>query len=127
MLDGAANGILVDMLQDAVAEGTGAAAALPGWEPLGKTGTSEDQADAWFVGATPLISAAVWIGHPGRAEPVPGLTGGGMAAPVWATFMGDALAGTEPVTFPPRSADRPSTHPLDLPAVRAAEPDTAAS
>ena len=123
VLDGAANGILVEMLQDAVAEGTGAAAALPGWGPLGKTGTSEDQADAWFVGATPLISAAVWIGHPGRAEPVPGLTGGGTAAPVWATFMGDALAGTEPVHFPPRSADRPSTHPLDLPAVRAAEPE----
>lgn len=118
VLDNAVTGILVDILQDAVAEGTGSAAALAGWEPLGKTGTSEKGADAWFVGATPVLSAAVWVGHPQTTEPVRGLTGGAVAAPVWGAFMNAALRGKEPVTFPPRSADRPATRPLDLPAVR---------
>ncbi len=126
VLGEAANGILVEMLQDAVREGTGSAAALPGWEPLGKTGTSEEGADAWFVGATPVMAAAVWIGHPQSTEPVPGLTGGRVAAPVWAEFMTAALAGAEPVTFPPRSADRPDTQPLDLPIVHACTEECAA-
>lgn len=118
VVDEAVNGILVDILQDAVAEGTGSAAALPDWEPLGKTGTSEKGADAWFVGATPVLSAAVWVGHPDSAEPVRGLTGGSVAAPIWETFMTAALRGSKPVTFPPRSADRPATRPLDLPVAR---------
>jgi len=113
------NGILVDILQDAVAEGTGSAAALAGWEPLGKTGTSEKGSDAWFVGATPVLSAAVWVGHPEATSPVRGLTGGTVAAPAWGRFMTAALRGVKPVTFPPRSADRPATRPLDLPMARA--------
>ena len=91
---------------------------MAGWEPLGKTGTSEEGADAWFVGATPVLAAAVWVGHPASTEPVAGLTGGRVAAPVWGEFMTAALAGIQPVTFPPRSADRPTTRPLDLPVVR---------
>jgi penicillin-binding protein 1A len=118
VLDAPVNGILVDILQDAVAEGTGSAAALPEWEPLGKTGTSEKGADAWFVGATPVLSAAVWVGHPESTEPVRGLTGGTVAAPVWGKFMATALRDAKPVTFPPRSADRPATRPLDLPVPR---------
>ena len=118
VLDKAVTGILVDILEDAVAEGTGSAAALAGWEPLGKTGTSEKGADAWFVGATPVLSAAVWVGHPDSTEPVQGLTGGAMAAPVWGKFMIAALQGTKPVTFPPRTVDRAATRPLDLPVVR---------
>ena len=118
VLDAPVNGILVDILQDAIAEGTGSAAALPEWEPLGKTGTSEKGADAWFVGATPVLSAAVWVGHPESTEPVRGLTGGTVAAPVWGKFMAAALRDAKPVTFPPRSADRPATRPLDLPVPR---------
>jgi membrane peptidoglycan carboxypeptidase len=119
VLDEPVNGILVDILQAAVSDGTGSAAALPGWEPLGKTGTSEKGADAWFVGATPVLSAAVWVGHPNSAEPVKGLTGGAVAAPAWGKFMTAALRGVPPVTFPPRSADRPATRPLELPVARA--------
>jgi len=119
VLDEPVNGILVDILQEAVAEGTGSAAALGGWEPLGKTGTSEKGADAWFVGATPVLSTAVWVGHPGSTEPVRNLTGGGVAAPAWGRFMTAAMRGVPPVTFPPRSADRPATRPLELPVARA--------
>jgi membrane peptidoglycan carboxypeptidase len=119
VLDPAVNGILVDILEDAVADGTGSAAALPAWQPLGKTGTSDQGADAWFVGAVPVLSAAVWVGHPSSVEAVPGLTGGSVAAPVWRAFMTAALRGTTPVTFPPRTADRKVVHPLDLPTPRA--------
>ena len=117
-LDPAVNGILVDILQDAVAQGTGAGASLPGWAPLGKTGTSEEGADAWFVGAVPVLSAAVWVGHPSSTAPVPGLTGGAVAAPVWREFMRAALRGVSPTDFPPRTADRANVRPLDLPVAR---------
>jgi membrane peptidoglycan carboxypeptidase len=118
VLDRAVNGILVEILQEAVAEGTGVRASLPGWVPLGKTGTSEEGADAWFVGAVPVLSAAVWVGNPTSTEPIPGLTGGQVAAPVWREFMRAALRGTAPVNFPPRTADRPVIRPLDLPTAR---------
>ena len=117
-LDPAVNAAVVDILVDAVEEGTGAAAALPGWEVLGKTGTTEDFADAWFVGAVPNLATAVWIGHPDRRQPVPGLTGGSMAAPVWRAFMASALKGQQPATFDVPSADRRNVAPLKLPVAR---------
>lgn len=100
VIDPAVNAEMVGMLQDAVDEGTGTAAALPAWKPLGKTGTSEGSADAWFVGAVPVLSAAVWVGDPSSARPVSGLTGGSYAAPIWRTFMAAALDGRKPVAFP---------------------------
>ncbi|HEX6596078.1 MAG TPA: transglycosylase domain-containing protein [Acidimicrobiales bacterium] len=116
-LDPAVNAEVVDILLDAVEEGTGEAAALPGWDVLGKTGTSEDSADAWFVGAVPTLSTAVWIGHPNRREPIPGLTGGTMAAPVWRAFMSAALKGDTPVGFDELDTPRKVT-PLRLPPTR---------
>ena len=118
VLDPAVNAALVDILVEAVEEGTGAAAALPGWEVLGKTGTTEDSADAWFVGAVPDLSTAVWIGHPDRRQPVPGLTGGSMAAPVWRAFMASALEGETPASFDLPEADRRDVAPLKLPVAR---------
>ncbi|MFP5317725.1 MAG: transglycosylase domain-containing protein [Acidimicrobiia bacterium] len=117
-LDPAVNAALVDILVDAVEEGTGAGASLPGWDVLGKTGTTEDSADAWFVGAVPTLSTAVWIGHPDRREPVRGLTGGAMAAPVWRAFMTAALRGQQPVAFEDPTVERPRTAPLRLPVAR---------
>jgi membrane peptidoglycan carboxypeptidase len=66
-----------------------------------------------------VLSAAVWVGHPEATSPVRGLTGGTVAAPAWGRFMTAALRGVNPVTFPPRLADRPATRPLDLPMARA--------
>ncbi|MBA2317980.1 MAG: transglycosylase domain-containing protein, partial [Euzebyales bacterium] len=91
-LDPAVNARMVEVLSDVVAEGTGAAARLPGQRPIGKTGTSQASADAWFVGATDELSAAVWMGDPTRRSPLPGVTGGETAAPVWQAFMTAALA-----------------------------------
>jgi len=88
-----------DILQEVVQDGTGRAAQLPGWEPAGKTGTSQQNADAWFVGTLPSLTAATWLGHPNGSQPVPDLTGGGAAAPMWQAFMAEALDGVPPVLF----------------------------
>src|SRR3546814_7866084 len=52
----AITGALRSMLQDVIDDGTGRAAQLRGWEPAGKTGTSQNNADAWFVGTVPTLS-----------------------------------------------------------------------
>jgi membrane peptidoglycan carboxypeptidase len=85
-LDPAATRIVADALEDAVSTGTGQAAQLPGQRVLGKTGTTTDGADAWFVGATHPLSTAVWVGYPDRRAAVAGSTGGSIAAPIWRDF-----------------------------------------
>ncbi|MGH7442991.1 MAG: hypothetical protein ACREKE_10005, partial [bacterium] len=66
----------------------------------GKTGTTSDFADAWFVGYTPKIVAGCWFGYDQRRRIGRLLTGGAIAAPVWADFMNQALAGTPDKPFP---------------------------
>jgi penicillin-binding protein 1A len=118
VLDRAVNAAVVDILQDAVSSGTGSAAALGGWEVLGKTGTSEGSADAWFVGAVPVLSTAVWVGHPESGEPIPGLTGGSTSAPIWRAFMAEALQDEKPVKFDTPTTKRSSVSALPLPQAR---------
>ncbi len=119
VLDPAVAATVTEFLQQAVGEGTGGAARLPGWEPAGKTGTSQQNADAWFVGAVPTLSVATWLGHPDAAQPVRGLTGGSTAAPVWRAFMAAALRDVEPVPFPePSGPLQPADEPLMLPEAR---------
>ena len=118
VLDGAVNATMVDILQEAVADGTGAAAAVPGWDVIGKTGTSDGPADAWFVGAVPVLSATVWVGRPDSDKAIPGLTGGTVSAPIWRSFMVEALRGTTPVDFPTDSTKRPAVSPIKLPEAR---------
>jgi len=91
---------MLDAMEAVVRRGTGTRAQLPGWQVAGKTGTAQNFADAWFVGTTPVLSAAVWVGHPEKREPYPGMTGGQFAAPLWRDFMAVALDGVEPVPFP---------------------------
>ncbi len=77
--------IVRDMLRDAVERGTGTAArrAVPGAIPLaGKTGTSNDNADVWFVGMTPSLVAGAWLGFDTPRTITPGAAGGTLAAPI---------------------------------------------
>ncbi len=79
-----------DLLLDAVARGTGRTAALEGLEAWGKTGTSSERRDAWFVGAAAGLVAAVWVGLD-EGGPL-GLDGSAAAAPIWKAFMARAAA-----------------------------------
>src|SRR6059058_2047118 len=86
------------MLEEVVQFGTGVAAKALGRPAAGKTGTTQDYTDAWFVGFTPQLTAGVWVGFDdkqislGKRE-----TGARAALPIWLEFMQGALAGT-PVT-----------------------------
>lgn len=77
------------MLQKVVEVGTGRAANI-GRAVAGKTGTTDDYKDAWFVGYTPDIVAGVWLGNDNNAK-LPGITGGLIPAQVWADYMKVAL------------------------------------
>jgi len=88
---------VTDVLKGVVQHGTGTAAAI-GRPVAGKTGTTQDYRDAWFVGYTPQLATAVWMGYPGREVPmldVGGIrvTGGSYPARIWHDFMAAAMAG----------------------------------
>ena len=75
------------MLQDAVRSGTGKPASLPKINVFGKTGTSNDFIDAWFVGGVPGLTTAVYVGRDDHKTMGKKAFGGTMAAPVWKKFM----------------------------------------
>ncbi|HEV8250562.1 MAG TPA: PBP1A family penicillin-binding protein [Gaiellaceae bacterium] len=98
-----------EILQDVVSSGTGQRAALTGWPVAGKTGTTEDYGDAWFVGYTPQLVTAVWVGYPAGLRPMltefggEPVAGGTLPAMIWKRFMERALPylHKEPEAFPP--------------------------
>jgi len=79
--------LLTDMLQDAVENGTGQNARIPGMNVAGKTGTATDYRGVFFAGYTPYYSAVVWIGHDWAKPLYSGAQGGKDAAPLWQAFM----------------------------------------
>lgn len=85
---------LTSILQDAVLRGTGVAArrgGLPaGLAVAGKTGTTNDNADVWFIGYTPNLVAGVWLGFDQRQTITRGAFGGTLAAPIWGDFARSA-------------------------------------
>lgn len=87
------------LLQTVVASGTGTGAKI-GRPQAGKTGTAEDYADAWFVGYTPDLVTAVWVGYPQGRISMGGMTGGSLPASIWSNFMEQALEGVPPTPFP---------------------------
>ena len=95
------------ILEKVVQQGTGTRAQLVGREAAGKTGTNDDYADAWFVGYTPELAVAVWVGYPNELKPMTTefhgspVAGGTLPALVWKTFMTRALAGREATSFTP--------------------------
>lgn len=95
VVDPAAAFVLTSMLRDVVDRGTGTAARVGGYggPAAGKTGTTNDAADVWFVGYTPELVAGVWIGMDERKTLVRGASGGTLAAPVWGRVMGRIYQG----------------------------------
>jgi penicillin-binding protein 1A len=93
---------VTDILKGVITHGTGTGYTnLPCSEVAGKTGTSEEESDAWFVGYTPEFSTAVWVGHP-RSRERTGF-GGPTAGPIWRYYMEAATAGKCPAFETPES------------------------
>ncbi|HVS01734.1 MAG TPA: PBP1A family penicillin-binding protein, partial [Thermoanaerobaculia bacterium] len=89
VLDPAVAYLVTDMLREAVDRGTARAVRQSGYggPAAGKTGTTNEQHDAWFVGFTPDVVATVWIGFDRPRSIVPGASGGRLAGPPWARLM----------------------------------------
>jgi len=102
-LDAAVAYLTTDILKGVIQHGTGTAAAI-GRPAAGKTGTTQNNADAWFVGYTPDLAATVWVGYPDSQKPMNSVhgikvTGGSFPARIWAAFMKSALAGKPATQF----------------------------
>jgi len=106
-----------DMLTGVVQHGTGTTAAISGVDVAGKTGTTSNYGDAWFVGWTPQLTTAVWVGFPNRLVPMTTLFNGGpveggtFPALIWHDFMTQALqiyASEQPAAKPGQSSSSAS-------------------
>ena len=109
------------LLTQVVSSGTGTAVAIPGRPVGGKTGSADSNADAWFVGYTPQLSTAVWMGAPQARVSMynvgifPRVYGGTYPAMMWGAYMRQLLADQPVLTFPdPAPSNRRSNY-LDVP------------
>jgi membrane peptidoglycan carboxypeptidase len=98
-------------LEGVVEDGTGTSAAIPPYYIAGKTGTANENVDAWFCGYTVQVATCVWVGYPKGEIPlenvqgVPLVYGGTIPAEIWRDYMEAALSDTDPVPFPEPSFD----------------------
>jgi len=102
-IDPAVAYLTTDILRGVITRGTGTAAAI-GRPAAGKTGTTQENRDAWFVGYTPQLATAVWMGYPEGAKAMNNVhgqqvTGGSFPARIWARFMKAALNGQPALKF----------------------------
>jgi penicillin-binding protein 1A len=109
------------MMQETLLTGTARKAELPGWQAAGKTGTSQDWRDAWFLGYTSYLVAGVWLGND-DSSPTKKVSGGNLPVEIWSRFMKAAHEGVPVAGLPVgtwRSAqtqnpDASPTPPLNL-------------
>ena len=108
VLSPAEDEVLTQLLEGVVTSGTGTRAQIPGRIVAGKTGTTENYGDAWFVGYTPQLVTAVWVGYPTRLKPMltefhGPVAGGTFPAEIWKSFTTSALAAmnAQPEAFSP--------------------------
>ncbi len=87
------------MLHETLVSGTARHADLPGWPAAGKTGTSQDFRDAWFVGYTSHLVTGVWLGNDDNS-PTRRQVGGGLPVEIWSRFMKTAHQGVAPSALP---------------------------
>ena len=115
---------VVWMLEQVIQRGTGTAASLGSRPAFGKTGTTDDYSDAWFVGCTVQLCAATWVGHQRAPIPMPdvhgtAVFGGTFPAEIWRDFMLVAMRGRPRIAFPepppiPGAVLAPEPAPVEL-------------
>ena len=103
------------MLREVVLHGTAIAAAAMNYPLAGKTGTTNNFTDAWFVGFSPSLTCGVWVGYDEKKFLGAKETGARAALPIWMDFMKTALAGKDPGEFQPPPETAPAAHPVDTP------------
>jgi penicillin-binding protein 1A len=110
--------IMTSMLREVVLHGTAVAAAKMPYPLAGKTGTTNDFTDAWFVGFSPSLTCGVWIGYDEKKTLGEKETGSRAALPIWMQFMNAALSGKDPGEFqPPPSQGTAVARKVDTPDV----------
>jgi penicillin-binding protein 1A len=92
--------VLTDMLKNVIQSGTGRAVAKWGRPVAGKTGTTSEFRDGWFIGYTPNLVAGVWVGYDDHRPLGERETGARTALPIWLTFMREADQGDDSEDFP---------------------------
>jgi penicillin-binding protein 1A len=85
--------VMTHLMTEVVNYGTGTEAKQLGRPAAGKTGTTNDYLDAWFMGFTPHVVTGVWVGHDSQAPVGPGETGAKASLPIWLSFMREAVKG----------------------------------
>jgi penicillin-binding protein 1A len=118
--------IMTSMLHEVVLHGTGIAASSMKYPLGGKTGTTNDFTDAWFIGFSPSMTTGVWIGFDEKKSLGAKETGAHAALPIWMDFMKIALAGKDPGEFQPvaEMPPNPVAQKLDTPDTAPAEEET---
>jgi len=93
---------MTSMLESVLDNGTAASSHALGLNvpAAGKTGTTDDYSDAWFVGYTPTLVTGVWVGFDHKQKIGPGMTGAAAALPIWVDVIGAATKGKAPQQFP---------------------------
>ncbi|NNU81639.1 PBP1A family penicillin-binding protein [Halovulum dunhuangense] len=113
VLDPEAAGMLVYMMSEVIANGTGQRAQLPDRPAAGKTGTTQAARDAWFIGFTGDYVAGVWMGYDDNT-PLSGVTGGGLPAEIWRETMLRVHEGLPPTPLPMVVPEVPGTRLPDM-------------
>ncbi len=93
---------MTSMLESVLENGTAASSRALGLSvpAAGKTGTTDDYTDAWFIGYTPDLAAGVWVGFDRKRKIGPNMTGAAAALPIWVDMVSAATKGKPPVDFP---------------------------
>ena len=103
-------GMMNAMLADTLIRGTGKKAQIAGWPAAGKTGTSQDFRDAWFIGYTGVLTAGVWFGNDDNS-PTDRASGGNIPTTTWQRFMTEALDGVVVADLPGAYISQPDLAP----------------
>ena len=99
VIDPNAVGMMNAMMHETFVIGTARKGDIPGWDFAGKTGTSQDFRDAWFIGYSGSLVTGVWLGND-DGEPTKKASGGNLPVDIWKTYMTQALKGQPPIPLP---------------------------